>query len=124
MARYYLSKDTKAEFHSKQSYSRDTLGPVNHGLKTRWAMASILVVSVSLLFFFPSPVGGFQASHGPTTTLKEHNTGFHFEILISASALINAIAALPRFETSCLTSFSSGPHLWAGPNIHFNLLRC
>lgn len=87
-------------------------------------MASILVVSVSLLFFCPSPVGGFQASHGPTSTLKEHNAGLHLDIQIVASALITTVAEFLRFERSWFPSLDGNNYVLAWPSVDFNLLRC
>lgn len=45
-------------------------------------LAGTLIVSVALLFFFPVPIGGFQASHGPVSTLKEHDRSLALQTLI------------------------------------------
>jgi len=42
----------------------------------------IVVVLVALLFFFHGLQGGFQAAHGPTSTLKECAIGLLWQSLI------------------------------------------
>jgi len=86
-------------------------------------LAGMLMVSVALLFFFPAPVGGFQTSHGPTSTLKEHDRSISLQIasldllrIVNFGAPVHAENNLPMQ----LFQESSGVNLGSS----FNLLRC
>jgi hypothetical protein len=50
--------------------------------------APLLIVLVVLLFFFPAQVGSFQATHGPTSTLKECLMGLLLRALIALVARV------------------------------------
>lgn len=43
----------------------------------------LLILLVTILFLFPVEVGSFQATHGPTTTLKECLVGLLLQALIA-----------------------------------------
>lgn len=52
----------------------------------------LLIVLVTMLFLFPVEVGSFQATHGPTTTLKESLLDVLLQALIAVTGwlLLNA----------------------------------
>jgi hypothetical protein len=51
----------------------------------------LLIVLVTILFFFPVAVGSYQATHGPTSTLKEYLTSILLQTLIALVVLISLL---------------------------------
>lgn len=67
------------------------------GLAKSRNFVSLLIVLVVMLFFFPVQVGSFQATHGPTTTLKESSA----EVVLQALLALVAAMVLTVFRASC-----------------------
>jgi len=74
-----------------------TYSSTKAGLVMKHSWAVIIVVSVALLFFCPAAHGGFQASHGPTSTLKESVLGVlvQFILLVYARMIFLLAGAFP-----------------------------
>lgn len=53
----------------------------------------LVILLVTLLFLFPVQVGSFQATHGPTSTLKECLMGLLVGVLIMVVAQATQLAA-------------------------------
>ncbi len=60
-------------------------------------MAALLTFLVLMLFFFPIQVGSFQATHGPTTTLKESGV----EIMLQAMVTVLSAMVLASLFAWC-----------------------
>jgi hypothetical protein len=50
--------------------------------------AQLLIILVTMLFLFPVAVGSFQATHGPTSTLKECTVGLLLQALIAVAGYV------------------------------------
>ena len=66
-------------------------------------VAALLVFLVLMLFLFPAQVGSFQATHGPTATLKELSLKLFVQALV---ALLSAIL-LTNLVTPCCVGVTS-----------------
>ena len=80
--------------------------------KARAKPAMVLLLLVLLLFFVHAPAGGFQATHGPNTTLKEGATQSHTEALLVFFASVCAalmVLTFAGFRPACLATFRLRP---------------
>lgn len=61
-------------------------------------LVTVAVVLVAALFFFHGSDGGFQATHGPTSTLKECAVGLLLQslILLLAQSIIGVFGCAKR----------------------------
>jgi hypothetical protein len=65
-------------------------------------LAALLLFLVLMLFFFPVQVGSFQATHGPTTTLKESGV----EITLQAMVTVLSATVLTSLFAWCCFGFT------------------
>ncbi len=59
--------------------------------------AALLIFLVLMLFFFPVHVGSFQATHGPTTTVKESSIEVMLQALVALLIALVLSLIAPSF---------------------------
>jgi hypothetical protein len=69
------------------------------GVLTLRKCVPLLIVLVTILFFFPVAVGSYQATHGPTSTLREYLTSILLQTLFVLVALISLLFAVNWTES-------------------------
>lgn len=82
----------------------------------------LLITLVIVLFLFPLQAGGFQSTHGPTSTLKEYLVGFLLQVLVALLAQVLLLFAGLR----CVRGFvfvNAGPVFGPPGGVAFSL-RC
>lgn len=85
-------------------------------------LAALSTFLVLMLFLFPVQVGSFQATHGPTSTLKE----LALEILIQALVALVSAMLLIHCVLSCCFSMA-GRNIFAATKVskpRNSSLRC
>lgn len=83
--------------------------------------APLLIVLVTVLFLFPVHVGSFQATHGPTSTLKECLMGLLLQALIALVAQVTLSPGLHHLGAFAI--LKSAPLVPPPDGIAFSL-RC
>ena len=79
----------------------------------------LLILLVAMLFFFPLAMGSYQATHGPTSTLKEYVTSL---LLQALPAVLAALRLGPRLAEALVEALT-GPNLSPSPE-QTVLMRC
>jgi hypothetical protein len=91
---------------------------------TKSELVPIIMIAVTLLFFFPAAHGGFQASHGPTTTMRESIECFLLlvSMVLCARIVFSHVAPVLLMSVSELGETVAFPVLYR--DAFPSLLRC